>query len=377
MSQSVTIHAPPGQSVTWTLVGASNGLSANAIVVNMPHFRVGRRKDMDLSIDSPAVSGFHAELLLIQNGLFVRDVGSTNGSFVNGTRILQQVELHDGDCLDLGGTIFRIVQKRPPNPNQPPTAASALKTSFLADAVDAIGRRSLIRLLSGGSLAPCYQAIHDLRSGCLAGYEFLARSTYPGIETAGQLFAQAAKAGREVDLSLLCREQAFIHSRLLKNSVSVFVNTHPAEPLLDVVLPQMRLLRTAYPDQGMVLEIHEAANTDPDMVLTLRRELADVNVQLAFDDFGAGQARIREMISASADFIKFDPSLIRDLQRLTPDQRRFFASIVAGIKSEGTITIAEGIETAEMADVCHDVGFDLVQGYLYSRPTIMQESPAP
>ena len=78
------------------------------------------------------------------------------------------------------------------------------------------------------------------------------------------------------------------------------------------------------------------------------------------------------MICASADYIKFDPSLIRDLLQVSKDQRRFFALILDNMKSEGTITIAEGIETAEMDEVCHDLGFDFVQGYLYGRPTILK-----
>lgn len=371
MVQTTIPETAPDQTIKWTLIGSASGVPT-AVVVSSAVFRIGRRKDMDLPIDSPAVSGFHAELLIANNALYVRDVGSTNGSFLNGVRIASETELRDGDCLDLGGTIFRIMRQTSDSVKPPQASVSALKTSFLSDAVDAIGRRSLARLLSGGSLAPCYQAIHDLRTGDLAGYEFLARSCYPGIETAGQLFGQSAKAGREIELSMLCREQAFLHSKLLKTPVPVFVNTHPAEPLLEIVLPQMRILREAYPERGMVLEIHEGANTDPGLVRELRQQLAQIHVKLAFDDFGVGQARIREMISASADFIKFDPSLIRDLQSLTGDQRRFFATIIAGIKNEGTVTVAEGIETAEMAEVCHDVGFDLVQGYLYSRPTIMQ-----
>jgi len=241
------------------------------------------------------------------------------------------------------------------------------------DTVDAMSRGSLARLLGGGSLVPCYQAIYDLQTGELAGYEFLARCVYPGIETPDRLFHQATSVGREVELSLFCRKQAFAHCHLTPSDVPVFVNTHPIEPLLDVVLPQMRDLRQAYPHRGIVLEIHEAAHTEPGLIRELRHQLALINVQLAFDDFGAGQTRIREMICASADYIKFDPSLIRDLLQVSKDQRRFFALILGNIKSEGTITIAEGIETAEMDAVCHDLGFDLVQGYRYGRPTVMKQ----
>jgi len=175
-----------------------------------------------------------------------------------------------------------------------------------------------------------------------------------------------------VQFSVFCRQQAYAHCHLNRSDVPVFVNTHPTESLLDVVLPQMQDLREAYPDQGMVLEIHKAAHTEHALIRKLRLELSMINVRLAFDDFGAGQTRIREMVCASADFIKFDPSFICDLQQISKAQRSFFASILASIQSEGTIMVAEGIETPEMAEICHDIGFDLVQGFYYSHPTVIQ-----
>jgi len=357
--------------VKWSLVGTENGVSHHAIAINTENFRVGRRQDMDLRIDSLLTSGYHAELYFVNDSLFVRDAGSTNGTFLNGMSITRDVELHHGDCLDLGGTAFRIVRQGDMTRGPQLGAFNAvMKTSSPTNAIDTAGERSLARLLCGGTLAPCYQAIYHLQTNELAGYEFLARGRYPGIETAGQLFTQSAKAGRDVELSVLCRQQAFVHCHLLGADFPIFVNTHPAEPLLEVVLPQMRNLRQAYPDRGMVLEIHESAHTEPGLIRELRKQLSMINVQLGFDDFGAGQNRLREMISASADYIKFDPSLIRDLLQVPKEQRRFFAMILNGIKNEGTITVAEGIETAEMDEVCHELGFDLVQGYLYGRPTM-------
>lgn len=157
----------------------------------------------------------------------------------------------------------------------------------------------------------------------------------------------------------------------LELDVPVFLNTHPAEALLDTVVPQMRRLREQYPNRRIVLEIHEAAITEPALIRELRAMLAEIDVRLAFDDFGRGQARIRELICAPSDYIKFDAALIQDLQGISREQFRFFRSIIAGIRAEGAVTVAEGVENDEMAEVCREVGFDLVQGYLFSRPTLL------
>ena len=373
LSHDASINTQTAQSVEWWLVGTAGGVSNHATVISSETLRVGRRKDMDVCLDSLLVSGYHAKLFRVKDCLFAMDAGSTNGSFLNGTQFAEAIELNNGDCLEFGDASFRVV-RRGTNPCGPQSGAfnAMLKTSSLTNALDSIGRKNLAVLLSEGSLAPCYQAIYQLRTGELFGYEFLARSNYPGIETARQLFNQSAKARQDVQFSVFCRQQAYAHCHLNRSDVPVFVNTHPTESLLDLVLPQMQDLREAYPDQGMVLEIHKAAHTEHALIRKLRLELSMINVRLAFDDFGAGQTRIREMVCASADFIKFDPSFFCDLQQISKAQRSFFASILASIQSEGTIMVAQGIETPEMAEICHDIGFDLVQGFYYSHPTVIQ-----
>ena len=58
--------------------------------------RIGRRPGLGLSLPSPMVSQEHAEIYLDGEELRVRDLGSTNGTFVNGDRLQADVELHDG-----------------------------------------------------------------------------------------------------------------------------------------------------------------------------------------------------------------------------------------------------------------------------------------
>jgi hypothetical protein len=64
--------------------------------------RVGRSPENDLVIPEPAVSAFHLVLQLDSDGLRVRDLGSTNGTFVNEHPVAGVVELRDGDLLRVG-----------------------------------------------------------------------------------------------------------------------------------------------------------------------------------------------------------------------------------------------------------------------------------
>lgn len=69
---------------------------------------IGRRNDCSLRIPSPLVSRQHCELTQAANRLIVKDLGSSNGTFVNGARVKQK-ELKSGDTLGVGPITF-IVQ---------------------------------------------------------------------------------------------------------------------------------------------------------------------------------------------------------------------------------------------------------------------------
>lgn len=68
---------------------------------------VGRRPESTLQLADPNVSRSHAEVRPHGNGWLVVDLGSTNGTRVNGTRVTSQ-ELHEGDEVTFGNTVFRF-----------------------------------------------------------------------------------------------------------------------------------------------------------------------------------------------------------------------------------------------------------------------------
>jgi ABC transport system ATP-binding/permease protein len=64
---------------------------------------IGRMGDNTVSIDAPTVSRQHARLERRSTGWFVEDLGSTNGTFVNGLRLTEPKEVRDGDRIDFAG----------------------------------------------------------------------------------------------------------------------------------------------------------------------------------------------------------------------------------------------------------------------------------
>ena len=102
---------------------------------------IGRSAGNELVLADPEVSRRHARVVRRADGYAVEDIGSTNGTFVNGQRISHLTLLQDGDTIDLGDTVrLRFVSPTaaPPAPAQPPVAISERPTEMLASPPDAL-----------------------------------------------------------------------------------------------------------------------------------------------------------------------------------------------------------------------------------------------
>src|SRR5437868_5237564 len=73
-----------------------------------PVTRLGRREDNNIVLDDDSVSGSHALVLLKDGRWWVRDVGSTNGTLVNGSLIKAETILNEGDELQVGQVLMRV-----------------------------------------------------------------------------------------------------------------------------------------------------------------------------------------------------------------------------------------------------------------------------
>lgn len=70
---------------------------------------IGRNKSCQLSFDNDsALSGVHCSILYHDGAVFVRDEGSTNGTFVNGVPIVGEFKVEKDDVLLIGSSEFRI-----------------------------------------------------------------------------------------------------------------------------------------------------------------------------------------------------------------------------------------------------------------------------
>ena len=98
---------------------------------------VGRREDCDLRIPVPAVSRKHCKFLKSDNGLELKDLGSSNGTFVNNQRV-QETILKAGDRVVVGPVVFIVqIDGDPPEPKPVRTRLAKMAPAAKAGAATA------------------------------------------------------------------------------------------------------------------------------------------------------------------------------------------------------------------------------------------------
>ena len=108
------------------LILSMDNLVLKEIPLNKERTTIGRKPHNDIQIDNLAISGEHAVVITILNDSFLEDLGSTNGTFVNGQSVKKHF-LQNGDTIELGKYRLKFVSELPQQTN----AADFEKTMIL------------------------------------------------------------------------------------------------------------------------------------------------------------------------------------------------------------------------------------------------------
>ncbi len=318
----------------WTLTEYGVGQHQNRThtLPNRP-ITVGRSPDATISIQDGSVSKIHAELTLHEDRLMVRDLGSRNGTFVN-CKLIQEVELQDGDLIQFANAVYRVGMKVPDE--GPKTQEQGIlpwaQTLLLFD-----------QLITERAVQPHYQPIIQLGDQKRIGFEILARSKLEGLKNPASMFQAADRLNQNATLSELMREEGLrVASTSKSGDTHMFLNTHPCEFGSDRLLDSLVSLRKQFPSASVVLEIHEAAVVESASIAKLRTLLNELDMGLSYDDFGAGQGRLLELGEAPPDVLKFDMSMIRDIDKAPASKQEMLSTLVKLAIDLGCTTLAEG-----------------------------------
>lgn len=101
---SVRRQRREGTRILFVRSESQQGLDAEISDVTV----LGRSSEADLVLDDPYASEFHMRLVAQADGMILHDLGSTNGTYVNGRRVTAPTQLRKGDTIQVGKTVMEV-----------------------------------------------------------------------------------------------------------------------------------------------------------------------------------------------------------------------------------------------------------------------------
>jgi EAL domain-containing protein (putative c-di-GMP-specific phosphodiesterase class I) len=339
-------------------------------------FRIGRSSETNLVVYSRQVSLEHAEISEKDGRFSIRDLQSTNGTFVNGQNILEAL-LHPGDIVHIAHVEFRFGYESIETVREIDNPMTEFVRTPLPPSLIR-GSQLLQEMLQKGQLRILFQPIVDLANHKIMGYEALGRGNLIGLSPyPHDLFQLAHQCKMAAELSRTFRLIAVKESCKLPGKKKLFLNLHPEEIRDAKLLESLHELKEALPEkQAIVLEVHEDAVADLATLKKLREQLDFLGIELVYDDFGAGQARFMELLEVTPHFIKLDMRLIRGIH-LDSSRKELIRGLVQVAEGLQIQVIAEGIESREEESCCLDLGCHFGQGFYFQRPQSAESMTTP
>ena len=240
--------------------------------------------------------------------------------------------------------------------------------------------RDLLSAIKRQEITLNFQPKIDLRTGKLVGAEALARWTHPlhGEVPPAQFVPILEQNGLIAEFALQVLDMAVCYCKQCERagyeiSVAVNLSTHN---LSDEQLPdQIEDVLAEYEldSHRLTLEIAETMVLDDYLQsIEILEELSDMGIELAIDDFGTGDFSPSDLKRLPIKQLKIDHSLVSDMMT-EHDDADSIQSIIGMAHSLGFEILAEGVETEAVLTALGEMGCDLVQGFLISRPLSKEE----
>ena len=224
---------------------------------------------------------------------------------------------------------------------------------------------------TGNNIHMFYQPIINLMNDETDYYEALLRIKDNGeIIAPGKIFQliEAKKLDYELDKVIFKQIANDLQQGNIPDKTGVSINVSGPSIIHPEIIEQLSIFSPYLKEYKIVLEITETSLiTNIDQATENINKLKQIGFLIALDDFGSGYSSISYLSTMPVDIVKFDISLIRQLE----DDKQFsiIHHLANMIGETGHLLVAEGIETKELKDKIKHLGFNYAQGYLYGRPS--------
>jgi diguanylate cyclase (GGDEF)-like protein len=236
--------------------------------------------------------------------------------------------------------------------------------------------RQLVALALAGAIRErqfklFYQPILNVATGSIEGLEALLRWEHPELgEIDPDLFIGIAEERALIhDIGMWVLRQACRDAAAWQQPVTVAVNFSPIQFLRPGLAGRVAsvLSETGLDPHRLEIEVTEnVLLSQPEQALNIFRELKQLGVRISLDDFGTGYSSLSYFRKFPFDKVKIDRSFVSDLDGFS--SKEIVRSVLELSRSLGIAVVAEGVETTVQLNTLRELGCQLVQGYLVSRP---------
>jgi EAL domain-containing protein (putative c-di-GMP-specific phosphodiesterase class I)/GGDEF domain-containing protein len=235
--------------------------------------------------------------------------------------------------------------------------------------LEAVRLEELTRLIAEGSVRSVFHPIVRLEGGDVVGHEALTRPV-GGVpfDSVEDLFSFAESTDLLMEFEVLCRGAAIRAAAALPGRKLLFLNASARaveDPKWSSRALDELLHENGLSPHDVVVEITERVGIERQDAF--QKALATFKARgyrVAVDDVGAGHASLKALAAIEPDFLKFDVSLVRGI-----DKSRIKRGLVESLRMladrMNARVIAEGVEREEERRVLVEVGVELGQGFLF------------
>lgn len=238
---------------------------------------------------------------------------------------------------------------------------------------------ALKQALKNGDFYLVYQPKIDCKMERIVGAEVLLRweSQELGVVDPTVFIPVAEESGLIVELGYWVFEQVFRDTqRLLKlgfKDFTIAINVSVVQLEKQDLIEKIMKLIEYYKLETKYFEIEVTESGLMSNIAKLDRVIAcfvQHGFSVAIDDFGTGYSSLQYLNKLSFNTLKIDKSFIDDIET----KGRVIAQAIMGLsKTLGFVSVAEGVETQRQVEILREMGCDIIQGYLYSKPLVLED----
>jgi EAL domain-containing protein (putative c-di-GMP-specific phosphodiesterase class I) len=350
------------------------GRGSERIAVSKLPYTIGRQESTELCINSTRISREHARIVRHGKGYKIRDLGSTNGTYVNGERI-DETALADGDLISIADIEFTFFSGQPRSVAEAATqrieraeadeGSHGIEEELGSSLVQTV--RWMNETVTQGGLQTTFQRLVALDGGQTFGWDVAVFDPAEANEQA----AQALLAGTDCRVTRRARQVSRLGAveriAALRVGGRTLLRIDPIELADSALADRLGKLANLLGRGRVVVDLDESVTHDARQFRAFYQAMSERDVSVCLRGFAAGRAQMAAYGECPPQFVRFASSMTSDLTTNPRRQKQIEAAIAAAGEFDAQV-IVTNIVDADQAAMCRDLGCGLAVGPLYGGP---------